>query len=223
MKKNRKVVKSLVAVLITGLLCSCVQVQKIIGHEKSDTAVVLVDMQMRFLDMWSSVNKSHGADDSRAKMALRMQSASDLMHTQASLLEWAKKRKYPVLVFEYNGQGSTVYSLKKIIDGFPNHFYVVKHADGGFEGSPPPSPDPEEILKRLGVHRLIVTGTNGHHCVKDTVVQALDRGFQVVTSADLAATIDYTGGPYHPSADWWPTHSAFTGYDSFEQMKRQLR
>jgi nicotinamidase-related amidase len=54
----------------------------------------------------------------------------------------------------------------------------------------------EDLLERLGVRRLVVTGAHSDYCVQMTTLSAVVRGFDVVLVSDAHTTIDHAdGGP----------------------------
>jgi nicotinamidase-related amidase len=52
----------------------------------------------------------------------------------------------------------------------------------------------EDLLERLGVRRLIVTGVHSDFCVQMTTLSAVVRGYDVVLVSDAHTTIDDAGG-----------------------------
>jgi len=54
----------------------------------------------------------------------------------------------------------------------------------------------EDLLRRLGVRRLVVTGVHSDYCVQMTTLSAVVRGFDVVLVSDAHAALDHAdGGP----------------------------
>ena len=54
----------------------------------------------------------------------------------------------------------------------------------------------EDLLQRLGVRRLVVTGVHSDFCVQMTTLSAVMRGFDVVLVSDAHTAIDHAdGGP----------------------------
>ncbi len=72
---------------------------------------------------------------------------------------------------------------------------VPKSYRDGFEAT-----ELEEVLARLGVRRLIVTGVHSDFCVQTTALSALVRGYDLVFVSDAHAARPEQGDPEELSA-----------------------
>ena len=68
------------------------------------------------------------------------------------------------------------------------------HGYSVFEGTTPSGSSPPADLKRLGVRRLLVGGLATDYCVRQTVLDALQAGFDVVVATDAVAGVDLKPG-----------------------------
>ena len=138
------------------------------------TAVVIVDLQWEFLLTFIG------------PPAFRV---NRFIQAQKRLLSWAKAQGYPVLVFEYDPLelGKTVPDILSHVQSFQMNAVVPKVRDDGFHLRAEGEIQPEKILKKWGVERLIVAGVNATGCVQSTITSALSRGFQVAVAAETVA------------------------------------
>lgn len=173
------------------------------------TAVILVDMQTKLLR-----NQWH------MKVAAReiIEQSDRLVAEQMRLLEWAKAKGYPVLVFELHDSGPTISPLKEMVESFGEgrFAFVTKYSNSGFqrfEGRPP-----AEILRGWGVRHAIVSGINGNACVSETVQGALENEFEVLSSSDLTANFNYVC-PVYPDERWWREEKALQGNAKFHGFR----
>jgi nicotinamidase-related amidase len=64
---------------------------------------------------------------------------------------------------------------------------IEKQYRDAFEGT-----DLEQVLSRLGVGKLIVTGAQTHMCIRSTLHSALARGYDAIRVSDAHTTNDTT-------------------------------
>jgi nicotinamidase-related amidase len=103
---------------------------------------------------------------------------------QCSVLERAIEIKIPIAVLEYYNYGFTLSQLRKTLRKEPQCAFFTKREDSGFS---------EKTfslwLQRNRTKTLFLMGINANACVRFTARDALARGFKIVTSSGLIATI----------------------------------
>ncbi len=137
----------------------------------------------------------------------------------AIVLDWARAHGVPVIhvVHESRRPNSTTFApgspalaihpKAAPVAGEP---VVTKHLPGSFTGTPL-----EEILRKQGVERLILSGFMTQMCVDTTARQAAHLGFKVTVLSDASAAMDVKGpdGRVIPAADVHRTHlGTLTGF-----------
>lgn len=70
----------------------------------------------------------------------------------------------------------------------------AEHGYSAFEGRTPEGEPLAEALERLGVHTLVVAGLATDYCVKQSVVDARARGFDVAVLADGVRAVNVAAG-----------------------------
>ena len=166
-----------------------------------DTAVILVDMQDFFLH--------HLQDGTRRK----------LIANQLEIIDLCMKNKVPIIVTEYKCRGISRGKMVPILQDKVKASLVktiVKLNNGGFTKT-----ELDSVLKSLKIKKLIVMGVNGNGCVQDTVIGALNRGYEVLISQ---GTIASAGQKDLESSKrnklWYEEHTIF--FDGPERLLRYL-
>jgi nicotinamidase-related amidase len=90
----------------------------------------------------------------------------------------------PVIFIQHEDEeelvkGSPGWELARGLERGEGSFLVPKTYRDGFEDT-----ELEELLERLGVGRVVVTGVHSDYCVQTTALSALVRGFDLVLVAD---------------------------------------
>lgn len=86
----------------------------------------------------------------------------------------------PVIFIQHEGEGG---ELAVALERPEGSLLLTKSYRDAFEAT-----ELEELLARLGVRRLIVTGVHSDFCVQTTALSALIRGFGLVFVSDAHAT-----------------------------------
>jgi nicotinamidase/pyrazinamidase len=73
-------------------------------------------------------------------------------------------------------------------DGYSG--FTIRHPDSGEEEST----ELADLLKELGIERVVVVGLATDYCVKDTALDALRLGFETVVRADAMRAVDLQPG-----------------------------
>ena len=95
-------------------------------------------------------------------------------------------------IFEYGTWGG---ELRSEFEPAPGDIVAQEHwCSSGFANT-----DLDLLLKRHGIHRLIVTGLIAHTCVEATVRFAAELGYEVTMVKD--ATADYSDEEMHAALD----------------------
>ena len=128
--------------------------------------VIIVDMQPYFL------------------MVVEEPERSSLIQKQVELLQICKKKDYPVVALEYEGKGHTEPELSNTIREIPRYSFFEKSEDDGFLGNEILA----KVLKNWNLEYLCVSGVNAENCVFETIMGAVNQGFNPVTSRELIAT-----------------------------------
>lgn len=126
--------------------------------------VLLIDMQDHFI----------GGDEEK----------KGLIANQKSVLRFCQEKDVPVVVIEYEGEGSTTSSLLEELGKIAscNCHKVVKGKDDAFDGT-----RLDTLLSQLHAKVLLLMGINACKCVRDTALSAIRRGYTVITSETLIA------------------------------------
>ncbi len=132
--------------------------------ELADMGALIIDMQPYFLD-----KIEHGK-------------RSRLLEAQIESVECLVEANIPTIVLEYDNEGETHESIKGKCGELKVCKYIAKHYDDGFRET-----DLKDILDHWNLSKLIVMGINASFCVKETVRNAVDNGYQVFTARQLIA------------------------------------
>lgn len=132
----------------------------------------------------------------------------------ARALDWARRAQAPVvhIVHESRRPGAAtfrpgspaleIHPLARPAAGEP---VLTKHLPGAFTGTAL-----EEMLRRWGIERVVLSGFMTQMCVDTTARQAAHLGFRVTVLADATAARDVQGpdGPLIPHDQVHRTHLA---------------
>lgn len=146
-------------------------------------AVLLIDMQEIYLTNVSDEEKKRE------------------IPYQLEVLDYCKKNNLPVFVLEFAGFGDTIPILKDKIDSSDKKSYIIKTCRNGFHET-----SLDEQLKSENIKHLLLMGLYASACVRSTAENALDRGYNILTSKDLIA--DENSDSYDPESTvlesrWW--------------------
>ncbi len=127
-------------------------------------AFVLVDMQEKFLG------------------EIEEQESIHMVLSQLKVLYYCSRFDLPVLVFEYEGDGTTIFPLNEAVTAVPRHRVLTKVDDDGFV-----NPEATSVLQEWNVAEIYLMGINASFCVQETAVGGLKNGFKIVTADRLIA------------------------------------
>ena len=129
-----------------------------------DLAVLLIDMQDGFI-LGDPVKLS-------------------IIPSQISVLRFSKENNIPVIIFNYEKYGETTEALNEEIKkmGTKNLYFFIKKRNDAFSvlGF-------DSILKEKGVTKLFIMGINAGFCIYSTAKTAIEKGYKIITSADVIA------------------------------------
>lgn len=168
----------------------------------ADTAVVIIDMQYGFY-------QDGGMQNSKGLQSL--------VAAQTKLIQWARGRKLPVLVFEFEGKGKTDQRLLTALKGHP-HKIVVKTTDDGFSSYNSSIADTLKTLKDWNVKKLIVSGINGGSCVHDSIQGASVHGFVSHTTGEIVGDLT-VNPPVYPDSEWFFNHWSLKTYPTLKALQ----
>ncbi len=173
------------------------------GH---GTAVVIIDMQDGFYQDANTI-KTAGL--------------KQLVATQQKLIIWARARKVPVLIFEFEGKGKTD---PRIVDSLKGMDFKIiqKTTDDGFSSYNESISETLKFLKTRSVKKLIVSGINGGSCVHDSIQGAGVHGFVSYTTGEIVGDIS-VNPPVYPDASWFYSHPALKTYRSFNDLLKAFK
>lgn len=141
----------------------------------SDSAVVLIDCQMEYVDG-----------------GLALPGVKPALAEARKLLERARKAKAPVIHVVHKGRPGGLFDLDgpkgKIapdVAPLPGETIVQKPLPNAFAKT-----DLDDVLKATGRKEIVVAGFMTHMCVSSTVRAALDLGYRATVVANAAATRD---------------------------------
>jgi len=146
----------------------------------SDSALLVIDMQREALE---------GCPDAGA-----------VIERINALSRRAREAGAPVIFIQHEGdgeleRGTPGWEIDPSLERDGAHLVPKTYRDA-FAGT-----ELEELLERLGVGRVVVTGAHSDFCVQMTTLSAVVRGFDVVLVSDAHTTIDHAdGGPLEARA-----------------------
>lgn len=136
---------------------------KTMKNKIENVAILIMDMQHSFLGYLSNTETKR------------------IIEGQKELLLLAKKEKIPVLVFEYYAYGNTDEQIRLSLKGCFFKTFTKKY-DSAFSVK---KLDP--WLRKRGIKNLILAGIFADACVLSTAVNALNKGYKIITCGDLIA------------------------------------
>lgn len=131
-------------------------------------AVVLVDMQTRFVDNLSPVKRDR------------------IIKEQIKVIHFCAEMALPLFVLEYIGYGQTIDLLKSEIEYVHQVTLLLKDLNDAFS-----EPRLDAKLADLLVNELIITGINASSCVFATARTAFAQGYEITTASTLMADGDH--------------------------------
>ena len=143
------------------------------------TAILLIDMQKFFVD----------------KLAVSERDC--LIYRQIGMMDYGLQKGMPLAVLEYQGDGPTIEPLISKAKTFPNHIFITKKHDNGFEGT-----KLEDKLSSWNTKRVLLMGINASWCVRKTAQGAKYAKLDFITVDELMAdeSEDYRYTKYQ---DWY--------------------
>lgn len=116
---------------------------------------------------------------------------SEVLSAVKMLIERARIAQVPVVWVQHADEdltaGSEAWQIVAELAPMPGEAIVEKSYRDAFEGT-----DLEQVLSRLGVGKLIVTGAQTDMCVRSTLHGALARGYDATLVSDAHTTEDMT-------------------------------
>jgi nicotinamidase-related amidase len=122
-------------------------------------AVLIIDMQTKFLE------------------SFREKTRKNLLLSQITVLEIARKYSIPIIVVEYKNYGKTTEELSVFLDKIENVFYIQKKFDDAFKETAL-----EDVLRGKGVEKIFLMGIYMDACVWQTAKTARRNGFTILTN-----------------------------------------
>lgn len=145
-----------------------------------NTAIVLVDMQEDLVG-------TNGMLPERLRQDLSFQAEleTEITH-QAAVLDFGRRHCLKILVFEYEGCGDTIESLRQVIETYPRREYIIKKHKDCFKET--------ALHKRLeeeNIANLLLMGVEERDCVLVTAKRAYELGYSLLISDELIAGPTY--------------------------------
>jgi len=116
---------------------------------------------------------------------------NEVMSAVRTLIERARMARTPVIWIRHADEeleaGSEAWQIVAELAPLPEEAIVEKGYRDAFEGT-----DLEQVLSRLRVGKLIVTGAQTDMCVRSTLHGALARGYDAMLVGDAHTTVDMT-------------------------------
>ncbi|MEK6910447.1 MAG: isochorismatase family protein [Nanoarchaeota archaeon] len=166
---------------------------------RKNTAVVVVDMQERFLSMLDKLTRRQ------------------LVHNHLEVLDYCRENDVPVVGIRHDivafGK-EYVYAIENKIAEVSRNRYFWKDKNDGFSNL-----KLQEYLSSLGIERLCLMGVFASRCVISTGQGALNNGFKIATSRDLITDSNYSQALL-ASFDWFNANG--TLFDRYQDMLRTL-
>jgi len=137
-----------------------------------ETALLVIDMQIGLVEMGYQATEVLGCVGELLRRARR--AGVPVLHVQHHHASYA-----PLMT------GAPTWRIHPDIAPVAGEVVIGKTASDAFHGT-----TLDEELRRLGVHRLIVTGMQTEYCVDTTCRRALSLGFDVTLVSDGHTTCD---------------------------------
>ncbi len=157
-------------------------------------AVVVVDMQQKFLDYFDSNSRYH------------------LVAMQLQMLDACRKHNVPVVALEYEGSGKTIRIIDEEIRRNKQHDFLRKEDMNGFY-----NPNLKTTLEGWKVKNICLMGILANDCVKATAKGAMSNHFGIITADDLIG--DNIPDAMQSTREWFanngtylPSHRDAIGY-----------
>jgi nicotinamidase-related amidase len=116
---------------------------------------------------------------------------NEVISAVKTLIERARMARTPVIWVRHADEeleaGSEAWQIVAELAPLPEEAIVEKGYRDAFEGT-----DLEQVLSRLRVGKLIVTGAQTDMCVRSTLHGALVRGYDAMLVGDAHTTVDMT-------------------------------
>ncbi|MBN2052718.1 isochorismatase family protein [Candidatus Woesearchaeota archaeon] len=157
-------------------------------NSKRNYGFLLIDMQKQFLE-----NIEHDE-------------LERIISGQGIILSYCAQHDLPVVLVEYEGEGSTIEPLKELSQKVHRKATVIKSHDNGFRNT-----ELSDILRRWGLSDVCLMGVNASGCVRATASHAL-KNFRIATAGNLIADPNYWNAT-HPddekSKKWYFQHGVY--------------
>lgn len=144
------------------------------------TALLILDMvsEFRFPDWRPVLSAATRIAPAVERLAHRARSASvPVVYVNDAGEKWeSDSGDY---VRRCSADGARGAQVARVIRPAPGDYFLFKPKHSGFYATPLP-----ELLARLEVNRLILTGVTSHQCVLFTAMDAYVRDYEVVAPAD---------------------------------------
>lgn len=116
----------------------------------------------------------------------------EVLHTVNTLVERARRAGAPIVWVQHVDEelkaGSEAWKIAAELSPAPHEAVVQKEYRDAFDGT-----ELENVLSRLSVGKLIVTGAQTDMCIRSTLHGAIVRGYDVVLVGDAHTTEDHAG------------------------------
>lgn len=109
----------------------------------------------------------------------------------STLVEKARRENIPVLWVQHSDEhlvhGSEAWQIVPELTALNSEPHIEKNYGDAFEGT-----NLEEVLSKLGIGKLFVTGAETDACIRSTIHGAFVRGYDTVLVSDAHTTGDRT-------------------------------
>ncbi|MGE4133028.1 MAG: cysteine hydrolase family protein [Bdellovibrionales bacterium] len=170
--------RALLFLVVTAFLTSPVWA----GSSHAGVALLVVDMQSRFLDN------------------LYLEDKEDLLRKQKDLFDWASAHDLPVLVIQMGNSSPTIPEVLSRASEFRRWAVVQKNNHGGLDSQV--DAESIQILRAWGVTKLIPTGVYASVCVRATVANAFGANFSILGADDLVADPMHLQSGFYSKKSW---------------------
>jgi ureidoacrylate peracid hydrolase len=181
------------------------------NFQKEITALLVIDPYNDFISeggkIWDRIRAVAEANDclpnmskvlnAARKAGLRVFYALHRRYRPGDYETWKyiapiQKRGWSSKAFEYGTWGG---EIRKGFEPQPGDIVAQEHwCSSGFANT-----DLDLLLKKHGIHKLIITGLIAHTCVEATVRYAAELGYEITVVRD--ATADYSDEEMHAALD----------------------
>ena len=140
-----------------------------------------------------------------------------IISNQKELISTCKAKQIPVILVEYYAHGETTKEITKILPGSVTRTFQKK------ENSAFSSSSFVSFLEKKKIKNLIISGLFGNACILATSLDAIKKGYKIITTEDLVVMGSHIYQEQKVAGnisclDWYKWNTHF--FDSFKEISK---